>query len=202
MKRRIFIAINLPEEIKKRLIEYQEKIEKLFASIDSEDYYGQKLFRWTKKENLHITLLFLGYVREEQLPEIIKATQETTEKYRPFSIFLEKIVYGPSEKKMPRMIWIKGKKSKELTNLKEELENNISQKISQFKKEGREFFPHITLGRIKQWAFKKIPIEERPEISEEILLSFEINSLEIMESQLKPRGPDYFILESFPLTKE
>lgn len=201
MKKRVFIAINLPEEIKKKIINYQEKIEKSFALIDSE-YYAQKFFRWTKKENLHITLVFLGYIKDEQLPEIIELTKKTAEKYQPFSVSLEKIIYGPVNKNIPRMIWIIGKKSEQLSKIKNELENTFSQKISQFKKENKGFVPHITLARIKQWAFRKISPEERPEIAEDFSFDFEVNSMEIMESKLKPKGPDYFILESIPLAKE
>ncbi|PIX88575.1 MAG: hypothetical protein COZ30_00470, partial [Candidatus Nealsonbacteria bacterium CG_4_10_14_3_um_filter_36_16] len=57
---------------------------------------------------------------------------------------------------------------------------------------------HITLGRIKQWEFRQIEPEERPEVNEEINLTFEVNSIEVMESELKRGGSEYTILESFP----
>ena len=59
--------------------------------------------------------------------------------------------------------------------------------------------PHITLGRIKLWEFRQIEPEERPDVSREIDLVFEVNSIEVMESQLKRIGPDYTILKSCPL---
>ena len=61
--------------------------------------------------------------------------------------------------------------------------------------------PHITLGRIKAWEWQRIEPEERPDVSREIDLGFEINSIEVMESQLKRAGPDYTILHSCPLQK-
>jgi len=69
------------------------------------------------------------------------------------------------------------------------------EKIKEF-----NLFPHINLGRIKTWQFRQIEPEERPEINENINLSFEVNSIEIMESRLKRTGPDYTILESCPFT--
>jgi len=66
--------------------------------------------------------------------------------------------------------------------------------------ESRPYTPHLTLGRIKTWEFRKIEPEERPKIDEDINLSFEVNSIEIMESQLKRGGPKYTILENFPLS--
>lgn len=201
MSHRVFIAINLPEDTKKQLSLYQAKWPELPC-------------RWTKKENIHITLVFLGYVKDEELPEILKTAKEAAMRNKPFLINLNKICYGPTDKKPPRMVWAEGEKSKELAKLQTDLENSLQGEVSDFKldelrssqpfagarvKEGRAFACHITLGRLKSWEFKTLEPEERPEISEEISLSFEVNSVEIMESKLKPQGPDYFALESLAL---
>lgn len=186
MRHRIFIAINLPEEIKKELGSFRLK-------------WPELPVRWTKKENLHITLVFLGYVRDEELLEIFEAVKEAAAKNQPFFINLKEICYGPTNKKTPRMIWVKGEKSMALSKLQADLENALTGRIPQFEKENRAFSPHITLGRIKSWEFKRMEPEERPEIKEEISLGFEVNSIEIMESKLKPKGPDYFVLESVVL---
>ena len=74
------------------------------------------------------------------------------------------------------MIWIAGEKIAEL---------NLT--------------PHVNLGRIKMWEFRQIEPDERPDVSREIGLGFEITSLEVMESQLKKSGSDYTILELCPL---
>jgi 2'-5' RNA ligase len=42
--------------------------------------------------------------------------------------------------------------------------------------------------------------EERPEIDEEVNFSFEVKSIEIMESHLKRGGAEYTVLESLPLS--
>jgi len=187
MRHRIFIAINLPEEIKKKLIKFQSK-------------WPDLPVRWTKKDNLHITLIFLGYLGDEELPEICKITKEVAQKHQSFSINLNKVCYGPP-KKPSRMIWAEGKKSFELGKLQKDLENyffSSSIKISK-EPEARPYSTHITLARIKMWEFKQIEPEERPEINEEISLTFEVNSIEIMESQLKKGGAEYIVLESAPL---
>lgn len=189
MGHRIFIAINLPEDVKKQLSLYQSKWPELPC-------------RWTKKENIHITLVFLGYVKDEELPEILEIVKKAASKNKSFLINLRKICYGPTDKKPPRMVWAEGEKSKELANLQTDLENSLQGEVSNFKKENRAFACHITLGRLKLWEFRAMEPEERPEIKEEISLSFEVNSIEIMESKLKPQGPDYFILESMELTEK
>jgi len=187
---RIFIAINLPEEIKKQLLDYQSKWPELPA-------------RWVKPDNLHITLAFLGYLSDEELLEILKIAKEVAQKHGGFSINLNKIFYGPPGKMPPRMVWVEGEKSNELGKLQKDLENALASSEALAKEdlvsEARPYTPHITLGRIKQWEFRQIEPEERPRIDEDISLSFEVKSIEVMESQLKRTGPEYTILESFNL---
>ena len=189
MNHRVFIAINLPENIKKKLTDYQLKWPELPC-------------RWTKKENLHITLAFLGYLTDEELFEVCKITKEVVLRHEPFFINLNKILYGPP-KQPPRMIWIEGEGSKELGKLQKNLENALSSAQTLAKadieQEARPYTSHITMGRLKQWEFRQIEIEERPEVNEDVSFNFEVKSIEIMESRLKRGGPDYSILESCPL---
>lgn len=163
MRHRVFIAINLPENIKKELAAYQNKWPELPA-------------RWTKPDNLHITLEFLGYVQDEEILEILKNTKEKASKHESFEVKLTKICYGPPGKIPPRMVWATGEKIKEF-----------------------DLVPHITLARVKTWQWKQIEPEERTEVDEQINFSFEVNSIEVMESALGRGGPKYTILESFPL---
>jgi len=188
MRHRIFIAINLPEDIKNQLAEYQSRWPELSA-------------RWTKKENLHITLAFLGYLSDEELLEVLRITKEIASKNQAFSIKLNKIIYGPPKKMPPRMVWVEGEKRQELAKLRKDLESSILASPIKIMKEpeNRSYTPHITLGRIRAWEFRQIEPEERPDINEDISLSFEVNSVEVMESQLKRGGAEYAVLESAPL---
>jgi 2'-5' RNA ligase len=185
MRHRIFIAINLPEEIKKEL-------------KASQSQWPELPIRWTKPENLHITLVFLGYLSDEDLLEVCNLTREVAQRNKPFSLNLKKICYGPPKKMPPRMVWVEGEKSQELGDLKNDLENSLLEGVS-FHREKRAFSLHITLGRIRRWEWKKIEPEERPEVNKEIDLTFEVNSIEVMESKLKRGGAEYTVLESTPL---
>jgi len=185
MQHRVFIAINFPEEIKRELENFQSK-------------WPELPVRWTKPENLHITLAFLGYLSDDELLNVCKITKEVAQKHKPFSINLNKICYGPPKKMPPRMVWVEGEKSKELAELRDDLEKSLlssfGQKIQEL--EVKAFSPHITLGRIRQWEFRQIEPEERPVIEEDVSLNFEVNSIEVMESFLKRGGSEYEIIES------
>lgn len=98
------------------------------------------------------------------------------------------------------MVWVEGEKSEELGKLQKDLENSLfTASIRSLKPDIRPYIAHITLGRIRAWEFRQIEPEERPEINEDIDLSFEVKSIEIMESELKRGGAEYAILESFKL---
>lgn len=195
-RHRVFIAINLPGDIKKELVSFYDKWKNLPA-------------KWTKEDNLHITLEFLGDLTDIEIAGVCKMVDEVAKKHESFSINLNKILYGPPQnpaksgiagqaQKIPKMVWVQGEKSEELNNLKDDLQKNLLEKI-RFRPDGAGFTPHITLARISEWEFRKFEIDERPEVDENIDLVFTAESIEVMESELKRGGPVYTILESHNL---
>ena len=186
MLHRIFIAINLPEKVKNKLNDFQLKHSDLPA-------------KWTKKENLHITLVFIGLATKEEIKTIIKTAKEVVLKHNSFLLKFNEICYGPLKKMPPRMVWTVGEKSEEISKLNKELKNALTFNLKSFKSDNRTYSTHVTLARINEWGFRKIEPEERPKIEEGIGLNFKVNSIEIMESQLKKTGPEYTILESIQL---
>lgn len=155
--------------------------------------------RWMGKENIHITLNFLGNLDDNQLLETIETTKKVSVLHRPFLVKLDKACYGPPKKFPPRMVWLTIDKSEPLFSLQNDLENSLFNLPSyQYKiKERRGFSPHITLARIKSFEFRRLG--RGPEIEEDMNLSFEVDSIEVMESHPKKTGAEYTILESVPL---
>lgn len=92
-KKRIFIAINLPERIKEKLSGYRCELPA----------------KWTKKENLHITLEFVGYIEDEELLEVLERTKELASRMPVFTLKLDKITYFPNKNK-PKYIFATGGK--------------------------------------------------------------------------------------------
>lgn len=203
MSHRIFIAINLPEDIKRNFVEIQQK-------------WADLPVRWTKKASLHITLVFLGYMSDEELYQVCEITKKVARLHQPFFINFKKVLFGPPGKS-PRMIWVEGacpelvegKNIDKLSYLKQDLENSLTSAKLEYKPEnftpyrnrvsgaGRGFSPHITLARIRMQEWRDL--RQSPKIEENISLSFSVNSIEIMESQLLRGGAEYTVLESAPL---
>lgn len=192
--KRLFIAINLSDEIKQKLARTEQEIAGLF---DQE--IRSKLFKWVSKDNLHLTLLFLGAVEEAKLGQLCEIVKRVGEGQKPFAIKFNKICYGPPKIKPPRLIWLEIEKNQELLNLAEAIKKRVGESGILRKIEQRDFSPHITLARIRTWLWRQIEPEERPEVEREPSLGFEVKSVEIMESQLKRAEAEYSVLKSFNL---
>ncbi len=195
-KRRIFIAINLPAGLKRRLATLREK-------------WSGLPVRWTKEDNLHLTLVFIGYVSDDQLAEICKITGEAAKKYPPFELKFNKVIYGPPSAKtaqgrpdnQTRMIWLEGERSEVLARLKDDLENALleSRRSGFYRKEDRQFKPHLTLARMKdEWR----DYAPKPEINLEFRETVPVETIDVMESELLRSGAEYAILETRELKHE
>jgi len=178
MKRRIFIAILLPEELRIKLAGFQEVL-------------GQFNLRWIKPENLHFTLAFIGWTEEDKIITIIDILNNIFQKIPPFLLRLIKIILGPNEK-YPRMLWAIGEKEEMLEKIWQEIRKKL--KESQiFVDERHPLKVHLTLARARGGElFGK-------KIDQQIDLNFLVKEIAIVESHLTPRGAEYQILERFLL---
>ena len=134
MFHRVFIAINLPSNIKERLSSFQREFDSLFDSFRDENP-KMEIIKWTKPENLHITLVFIGLARDEDLLEISKNCRDVALRHKPFFIRLNRIYYGPPQKEPPKMVWVEGEKTSEFFALRQKLQEVLIGK----NKEKREF---------------------------------------------------------------
>ncbi|MDI6778186.1 MAG: RNA 2',3'-cyclic phosphodiesterase [Patescibacteria group bacterium] len=180
MQKRLFVAASLPEDVKKRLFRFVEK------------EYRDLPVKWVRKENFHLTLNFLGYIPEENIPEICDSIREAAENVQSFELEFQKMEFGP-KKDAKKMIWASGEKSEELSELKYRLDKTLGFHSG----EKRKFRPHITLGKIIKEKWRKILPE--PEVEKNFVFSVPVSSIELFESKFEKGKRVYYILESFSL---
>lgn len=181
MKHRIFIAINFPDDLKKRILELQDKLKKIDWPV-----------RWVGDSNFHLTLKFIGYIEDNELAKLKEIIKQIVCKHKSFTIDFKDLLAFPDLSR-PRIICLGILDNNELMNLANELRNEID-KAGIGQKEDRPFKCHATLGRVNNpaghWqALSKIKFAD----------SFIVKSVEIMESQLRPQGSVYAIVESLTL---
>lgn len=167
---RIFTAINLPEQAKDKLAEYQKNIKEKF------DFPA----KWVDKDNFHITLLFFGFLKESGIKNLLSETEKITKKLSFFSLTLNKISYAPPETDLPKMIWARADSNEKVNVLCG----------------GAKILPHVTLSRIKK---ARDNFNEFPFIEEEIDISFKVDKIDVMESFFKKEGPEYKKIISYSL---
>jgi len=147
-------------------------------------YKHLKDIKTVKKENLHVTLQFLGDMDEVALEPVKKAIDAACEGFFEFEISSTRISAFPNVYKA-KAVWANVDKG---AGAVKKLFNNIEKCLGgiEYEKEERTFIPHVTIGRSKQ---------EFNISAEAAKLKFEIVSragkVALYSSVLDPSGPVY-----------
>jgi RNA 2',3'-cyclic 3'-phosphodiesterase len=176
-KKKIYIEIQIPSQIRRRLA---KKIE----------LWSELPVKWGKEDNLHLTVSFVGYVDESVTPEICAKVSEAVENLESFDLELNKITLSPNVND-PRMVVLSGEPSSELGKLHEAVQNALGMKTEQYK----SFSPKIILGKIRKEKWEQL--SEKPLIDEKVQLILPVDYVSVMES--KGGGAEYISLEDCPL---
>ncbi len=180
---RLFIAIEIPPETRTQI-----------ANVISELKSTQVDVRWEHQEKLHITLKFLGDVREEVLPEIVLLLRGVAEKSSQFSIRYSGLGCFP-HKREPRIVWVGVEdlacKLQPLVELIEAEMTSIG-----FEKETKGFHPHVTIGRMKNGKdtgsllrkMESVIFESQPTV---------VSAISLVRSERKASGSIYSQVKSF-----
>ena len=195
---RTFIAVEISEEQKKKLQEFQEALKKCGADLNL-----------VERENLHLTLRFLGEITEGELEKAKKGLERAANGEKRFLTAINGTGVFPNLNYV-KVIWAGVEKGKEeLERIAEKINNeiNVGQKNERRSRARREmleakrraFSAHITVARVKSAKnledLKKVLKEfQNFEFGETI-----VSEIKIKESKLSPRGPIYSDLCKIPL---
>jgi len=178
MSIRTFVAIPIDKEITQQLVEVQQALSASGARV-----------RWVAGENIHLTMKFLGDVRDEQINDVCEAAKQVAKKIEPFEFTVAGVMCIPPRGAL-RMIWV-GLTDK--TGTSEKLQSLLEDTYAQmgFRKENRSFRPHLTLGRVKS---SKNTDQLRQAVEKFANKEFGLqlaDQIIVFSSQLKPDGPVY-----------
>ena len=183
MKKRVFIALNLPEAAKEALTKLISQTKKINS---------QPVIRYVKAKGIHLTLHFLGYLDENQINQVKDILKKLAKIYQQTELISGKIDAFPNLNR-PRVIFLTGEErgGENLITL----QKNLGQELEKIDIEvdHRPWHPHLTIARIKG------PTQFKTEDLKVPQLFIPIKSIELMESKLSPYGAEYKILESFTL---
>ena len=111
---RVFVALNLPKKERERIYR---------AARPLRD--GELPVRWVEPDAFHVTMKFLGEVRQDRIPDVHEALGRVAASTPPFSIRLGGFGAFPTIRK-PRVIWLGVGASPELRCLKQDIEWGLS----------------------------------------------------------------------------
>ena len=184
MKRRIFIALDLPTGLKENIAEAIKQWQWL-------------PIRWLKPEHWHVTLIPPVYLEDAER-EALVAHFKKIRWGQTFPLRFSRITLAPPGV-LARMVWLEGETPRELGALKGKLERLWASRpeLPQPKVESRPLRLHLTLARFEPGELKEL--EQKTRMLGEIDFKFEVKEVAIVESLLKPSGAEYDTLAVIPL---
>ena len=176
---RTFICIPLPDEMIRKVEQIQQNVRQKEDGV-----------KWVHPKSMHLTLQFLGDVKEAAVEKIGGLITPLIESTPAFTLSLEGTGVFPNFRR-PKVLWIGIQdKNGQLVKLQEQIAAQLS-KLG-FKEE-KKYHPHLTLGRVKKpWLAKKVVdqlLDQKWELG-----SFSADRVLLMKSELLPQGAHHTCL--------
>jgi len=183
---RSFLAVELPEAIRKRIEEIQADLRSSNSDV-----------RWVRPDKIHLTLKFFGNIEESRVDSITRSIEPFVAGTPHFSLEVRGMGAFPNIRN-PRVIWLGLIDEKQvLMPLQKQLESTLA--TIGFPVEDRPFRPHLTLGRVNSSRGKDELIGRIEKYKEEKFGDVEVKRFVLFKSDLRPTGPIYTPLREVKL---
>jgi len=158
--------------------------------------------RWTRRDQFHLTLKFLGGVPADQTAPLAESVADVCRDFPPLPLRAERIGFFPDER-FPRVIWAGVHDATELLPKFQLAIAAAAQAFTAEKTEG-SFSGHVTLGRVN---FIKRPSAEllarfAHGMAGRFFGAWTADRVGIFRSELTPGGARYATLAEIPLSKK
>jgi RNA 2',3'-cyclic 3'-phosphodiesterase len=164
---RLFVAIDLPEGLKDPLTGFIREV---------------PLAKWVGREELHLTLRFIGEVDDRTFSAIKTGLSRIS--FSPFMLTLCGVGHFPP-RAHPRVLWVGMQPSDGLVTLQQDVELALADIGLQ--PDERPFSPHITLARLRDTAPAVVAEFERRH-KDLVCSPFEVTEFILFSSVLTPKG--------------
>jgi 2'-5' RNA ligase len=185
---RLFVAIDVPDEVKQRALE-------LRRALEADGWRA----RWVRPEALHLSLRFYGNQPVDSVPGLIGRLRIAIHETRSFDLSTSGAGIFPNARR-PRVIWLGVEdRSDTLARLAADIERES--RAYGVEPETRLFRPHMTLARVRPEEIATIRDVERhfADFARLTPLRFEVDHCSLIRSVLRRDGPFYTVIERFDL---
>jgi RNA 2',3'-cyclic 3'-phosphodiesterase len=178
---RLFIALDIPAEIRARLTEYMERARALAPEA-----------RWARVEGLHVTLKFIGHVDDAAVEKIKTALSAI--KAAPFEVKFATVGFFPNPN-AGRVFWVGVDGGDSLPSLASSIDEAMEK--PGFARETKPYHPHLTLARTSSRPLREL----RPLLADPPPQFGTMTAREFFLYQSQPQkgGSKYTKLERFGL---
>lgn len=185
-KLRIFVAIDLSEVTRLSLAAIQQALARKGLDV-----------KWTHPDQFHVTLKFLGEIDAPSADRAVAATAKAAAGAAPFTLTFQGIGAFPDWER-PRVLWSGVAEGRDaLIRLAHRVEEAMTQ--AGFDPWDRPFRPHLTLGRVREMepgVDLGAPVRA---LADRVAGPDRIERVIVYRSLLRPQGPIYTEVASFPL---
>ena len=179
---RIFVALELPESLRQKITRHMDRLREQLPEVRAS---------WTRAQNLHLTLKFLGDTPVARVEAVAAALSGAANSCGPFEIAVGDCGAFPPRGK-PNVLWIGiDDPSGKLHKLQAALETECAD--AGFQRDQRTFHPHLTIARLRH------PSDARGLAEVHRRLGFESTAVRVTDaclirSELSSAGSRYTIL--------
>jgi RNA 2',3'-cyclic 3'-phosphodiesterase len=187
---RSFLAFSLPAEIRSVVEQVHEGLKGASRDV-----------KWVRPASVHLTLVFLGSVDEEEVPALSGAVRGVCEGFGPFRLAVRGTGLFPNPRR-PRVIWLGLEGDVERMG---GLRDALQEVLEPFgiERERRPFRPHLTLGRFRKGGFMDDRLASAMDGWTEVESpACTLTELVLFKSDLRRGGAVYTELDRFPLSGE
>jgi 2'-5' RNA ligase len=182
---RLFIAVEIDEAVRSSAATAAQTLQGQLAKL------GPAVVGWVRRENMHLTLRFLGEVTEDVALEL-RSRLSSPFDTAAFDIVVSGVGVFPPRGPV-RVVWLDMPEgADDMIALHDEIERRIAG--LGFVPEDRPFRPHLTLGRVKA----PLPRGARDLISrfqDAPIGRSHVQEVVLFQSRLSPHGASYTALE-------
>jgi len=176
--KRLFLAVDLPQEIK-------EQIDELIKSNSELDV------KWKNPEMSHLTLVFLGNINVLKIADMISKAEDICLKNKDF--YLKLIGLGIIKKKNRQLLHLSVLHPKKLEKLHQDLTGGLAEFIDKRK---NRFNAHVTIGKFGKKEDIGNIIENNIDRK---FGEFKVETITLFESDFSESEPKYIPMHSFYL---
>jgi len=189
---RTFVAIELPPDVRRRIREHIDRLRSAFPQVCAS---------WSREDNLHLTLKFLGEIPITRIPALSEACSESIKQIEPFELIIKDCGTFPPLGK-PKVLWIgiedadAGAQTTHLQRLHAAIEDSCA--AQGFEREARRYHPHLTIARIRE-AKDSRAVAEHHRQTDFAPQTFSVSEVVVFRSELSSAGSKHSALSRYRL---